>query len=225
MLGLHTRARRTSLVIEWFACNPTVRVGEWFWRACVRHGTTRRFAPRFERGASRPEQPRPHSADTCARSRPGARAEPFPTRQVTVARGLALSALFGQRTTPDSPAFRPLHFAQRTATQTSRIASLRSDGAETVETGRTARALPENERIQRPRCFAYRPRHRNMARCSACRPGDSNMAARLRPARTPTLAVSTASFRFTALRETVRPHWKDKYGLTPRRQATRQDCR
>ena len=146
MLGLHTRARRTSLVIEWFACNPTVRVGEWFWCACVRHGTTRRFAPRFGRGASRPEQPRPHSADTCARSRPGAGAEPFPTRQVTVARGLALSALFGQRTTPDSAAFRPLHSAQRTASQTARIASLRSDGAETAETGRTARAHPGKEK-------------------------------------------------------------------------------
>jgi len=42
-----------------------------------------------------------HRADTCAWSRPGASAEPLPTRQ--------LSARFRPRTMTDSPALHPLH--------------------------------------------------------------------------------------------------------------------
>ena len=65
--------------------------------------------------------------------------------------------------------------------------------------------------LQRPRCSAYRP--------------GGNMAARLRPAKASALTVSTASFRFTALHETARPHWQDQVGLILRRQTPRRTCR
>ncbi len=45
-------------------------------------------------------------------------------------------------------------------------------------------------------------------------------AARLRPAKLPTLVVSTASFRFTAFRETGRPHSQNHGGRTIRQHAS-----
>jgi len=80
----------------------------------------------------------PHRAGACCSSVPNTASGPS-SRQVP--------ALFGTRTTPDSPAFRPLHSASLSRSGAkqqapTRTVPLRSSGAETVETGRTARAHP-----------------------------------------------------------------------------------
>ena len=94
------------------------------------------------------KQPRRHRADTCAWSRPGAGAEPLPTRQA--------SARFRPRTMTDSPALHPLHSTAAIRKQRrSAIASFRRP--QTGETVRKRRARPKKG-FQRPRCSAYRPR-------------------------------------------------------------------
>jgi hypothetical protein len=112
------------------------------------------------------------------------------------------SALFRLRPSgrPDSgtdlPAFRPLHSLPHSASRHRQDALARSAGRKLARQSRTARAHP------------MKP-----------------MAARLRPAKTPALAVSPTSFHYSpvrlapAFRETGRPHSPDKISLRLRRQA------
>lgn len=92
---------------------------------------------------------------------------------------------------PDSPALHPLHSSRSSpALRRNGIGSMpgfRSfvPTAANCRDRQNSSCAPEEERLQRPRGFA---------RPGGCRP------------RLP-LAVSTASFRFAWLRETVRPHW------------------
>ena len=159
-----------------------------------------RFAP------SR-NQTRPHRADTCC-SFVAQGSQRLDSRQV--------SALFGPRTTPDSPALHPLHSSRSSpAFRRNSIGSmpgLRSfvPTAANCRDRQNSSCAPEDERLQRARGFAYCPGHSIMARCSACRPRPARTSNRPRgfaTAKTSALAVSTASFRSAWLRETVRPHW------------------
>ncbi len=143
------------------------------------------------------KQPRRHRADTCAWSRPGAGAEPLPTRQA--------SARFRPRTMTDSPALHPLHSAAAIRKQRrSAIAAFRRP--QTGETVKKRRARPKKRipeaamlRISAktsnsPRCFA-RARHRNTARGSACRRGQAIWPRGFARPKTSAITVSTAIFR------------------------------
>ena len=168
VLGLPSRARITSLDLERFGCNPTVTGWRMVLaRARVRHETTRRFAPRLERGASRPDKP-PASQRRHLRLVTARRCAPNRSQRAKCRCScLAPSALFGQRTTPDSPAF-PL-----TRSIAPRLAAIPT----ARKLPRQAEQLVRSRRKKNPEVARLRllPRRSNMARCSACRPGHRNM--------------------------------------------------
>ena len=108
----------------------------------------------------------PHSAETCCSS-------VLDTAPRTSSR--QVSALFGPRTTPDSPAFRPLHSSRSSPAfrRNGIMPGLRSF-VPTVANCRdrqNSSCATERERLQRARGFAYCPGNSIMARCCACRPG------------------------------------------------------